>query len=187
MKWIILVAIILAVIWLSKRSKSASVNQNQQKKNQEKSVSESKTYVTRQGQSVEADDVFHAWTSGSLSKMVDALESKTNLIDRHFLLMGIVDQAYKNRSVNENAALLQSVSEMHIAEFPTIKPALEKEMDGILPRVTTFQKYATFLTEKAEYEKAIEVCEQAIAHGLHDGTKSGFEGRIERIKKKMPV
>lgn len=187
MKWIILVAIVLVVIWLSKRSMSASAEPKLPKKNQDRGGSESKTYVTRQGQSMEADDVFHAWTSGSLGKMVDALESKSNLIDRHFLLMGIVDQTYKNRSDTENAALLQKVAEMHLSEFPTIKPALEKEMDGILPRVTTFQKYATFLTEKGEYEKAIEVCEQAIAHGLHDGTKSGFEGRIERIKKKMPA
>ncbi|MBG13797.1 MAG: hypothetical protein CL553_11855 [Alcanivorax sp.] len=187
MKWIILVAIIFAAIWLSKRSKSESDNQELPKKRKKRSGSESKIYVTRQGQSMEADNVFHAWTSGSLRKMIDALESKTNLIDRHFLLMGIVDQTYKNRSDTENAALLQRVAEMHLAEFSTIKPALEKEMDGVLPRVTTFQKYATFLTEKGEYEKAIEVCEQAIAHRLHDGTKSGFEGRVQRIKKKMPA
>lgn len=186
MKWIILVAIILIVVWLSKRSKSATFKPKLVQKNQNRSNSESKTYVTRQGQSVEADDAFHAWTSGSLSEMVDALERKTNLVDRHFLLMSIVDQTYKTRSNTENAELLRKVAEIHLAEFPKIKPALKKEMDGILPRVTTFQKYATFLADKGEYEKAIEVCEQAIAHGLHDGTKSGFEGRIERIKKKMP-
>lgn len=147
----------------------------------------SKTFVTREAQAMEADNVFHAWTSGNLDDMVNALETKTNLIDRHFLLMGIVDQTYKHRSDPDNGALLRKVAEMHLSEFPQIKPALKKEMNGILPRVTTFQQYATFLTENNEYEKAIEICEQAIAEGLHDGTKSGFEGRIERIKKKMAV
>ena len=185
MKWIILLAIILVVVWLSKRSKPAAFSPKPAQKNQDRSNSESKAFITRQGQSVEADDAFHAWTSGSLSEMVDALERKTNPVDRHFLLMSIVEQTYKNRSDDDNAELLQKVAEMHLAEFPKIKPALEKQMDGILPSVTTFQKYATFLTDKGEYENAIEVCEQAIAHGLHDGTKSGFQGRIERIKKKM--
>lgn len=185
MKWIILVVIIWVIVWLSKRSKRATSEPKLSQINQDRSNAESRTYVTRQGQSVEADDAFHAWTSGSLNEMIDALERKTNLIDRHFLLMSIVDQTYKNRSDPENAELLRKVAEIHLAEFPKIKPALKKEMDGILPRVTTFQKYATFLTDKGEYEKAIEVCEQAIAYGLHDGTKSGFEGRIDRIKKEM--
>ena len=182
MKWIILVTIILGVVWLSKRSKTATSKPKLSQKNRGKSDQESRTYVTRQDLSVEPDDVFQTWTSGTLSEMVKALEKKANLIDRHFLLMGIVDQTYKNRNDPEHAELLRKVAEIHLAEFSKIKPALKKEMDGILPRVTTFQKYATFLTENGEYEKAIEVCEQAITHGLHDGTKSGFEGRIDRIK-----
>jgi hypothetical protein len=184
MSWVILVAIIAVLIWLFIRSKSVSAKLKLSQNSQNKDEPESKTDVTSQGQSMEGDDAFYAWTSGNLRDMIDALESKTNHIERHFLLMGIVDQSYKNRSDINNAALLRKLAEMHLAEFPKIKPALKKQMDGILPRVTTFQKYATFLAEKGEYEKAIEVCEQAIGHGLHDGTKSGFEGRIERIKKK---
>lgn len=187
MKWIVLVAVILVVVWLSKRSKPATFKPKPAQKSQDRNSSKSKTYVTRQGQAVEADDAFHAWTSGSLNEMVRALDRKTNQVDRHFLLMSIVNQTYKNRSDTGNAELLRKVAEIHLAEFPKIKPALKQEMDGNLPRVTTFQKYATFLTDRGEYEKSIEVCEQAIAHGLHDGTKSGFEGRIERIKKKMPA
>lgn len=71
-----------------------------------------------------------------------------------------------------------------MSEFRDIKPALIKSLDGILPRVTTFQKYATLLTEQGEYEKAIEICEIAISHGLQDGTKGGFEAQIGRIRKK---
>ncbi|MFU8815520.1 MAG: hypothetical protein ACNA7W_09250 [Pseudomonadales bacterium] len=61
-------------------------------------------------------------------------------------------------------------------EFPSVAPGL--------PRVPTFQKYATLLTEDGEYGTAIEVCRRAISFGLEDGTKAGYEGRIARIEKK---
>ena len=44
---------------------------------------------------MEADVAFRAWTSGSLNDMIGTLEKKTNLVDRNFLLMSIVDQTYK--------------------------------------------------------------------------------------------
>jgi len=185
MKWIIILAIVAGVIWAANRSKPVSAKRKLRQNAQKQNKSLSTTYVTRQGKTAQADGAFRAWTSGNLDDMVSALETKTNLIDRHFLLMGIVDQAYKHRNDPDSAVLLRKVAEMHLSEFPEIKPALKKEMDGVLPRVTTFQKYATFLMENKEYEEAIEVCERAIEEGLHDGTKSGFEGRIERIKKKM--
>lgn len=40
--------------------------------------------------------------------------------------------------------------------------------------------------EKAEcYNSAINICNEAIAHGYTDGTKGGFEARLERLKKKQ--
>ena len=40
--------------------------------------------------------------------------------------------------------------------------------------------------EKAEcYNSAISICNEAIAHGYTDGTKGGFEARLERLKKKQ--
>lgn len=144
-----------------------------------------KRYTTRLGEEVEVDEAFDAWTSGELSKMLKALKKKTNLIDRHFLLMGIVEETYKNRTDMETRDLCKKISEVHIAEFPCIAPALKKETDGELPFVPTFQKYATLLTEDGEFQKAIEVCEAAISFGLRDGTKSGYEGRITKIKKRI--
>lgn len=142
-------------------------------------------YTMRDGELVETDAVFDAWTSGDIGQMRAALAEKTNLVDRHFLLMSLVDQSYKHRKNDpELEKLCAETSEQHIQEFPEIKPALVKSLDGILPRVTTFQKYATLLTEQNNFDRAIEVCEVAISHGLQDGTKSGFQGRIERIRRK---
>ena len=40
--------------------------------------------------------------------------------------------------------------------------------------------------EKAEcYNSAINICNEAIAKGYTDGTKGGFEARLERLKKKQ--
>jgi len=133
----------------------------------------------------ETDSAFNAWTSRDLKKMLAALDEKTHLVDRHFLFLTIVSETYKRRKVDPDMArICREISERHLAEFARIRPALIKCFDGILPRVGTFQKYATLLMEQGEYSRAVEVCEAALSHGLRDGTKSGFEGRIERIRKK---
>ena len=149
----------------------------------EKATPAATAYTTRLGKTVPVDDAFRAWTSGDLDAMLKALHVKTNLIDRHFLLMGIVDATYKKRSDEKMGSLCASVAQIHLSEFSAIAPALKEDIGGFLPRVTTFQLYATLLSEQGEFEEAITVCKSAIAYGLHDNTQSGFEERIELIKK----
>jgi len=79
--------------------------------------------------------------------------------------------------------ICHQVAQIHIKEFPKIKPDLEKDL-GTLPRVPTFQQYATVLTEEERFSEAVAVCEAAIKFGLSDGTKGDFRGRIEKIEKK---
>lgn len=149
---------------------------------------ETHSYTMRHRELVQTDVVFDAWTSQDLSKMIKALDSKTNLIDRHHLLMSIVNESYKLRNDNPDMRkLCVNISERHIAEFPQIRKALLKDLGGFLPRVTTFQNYATLLVEEHKFQKAIEVCESAISFGLSDGTKGDYIGRIERIKKKAGI
>lgn len=153
------------------------------KKKEQKQVENTSTF--RQGKTNSSDDVFKAWTSGSLDEMLQAVNLQTNLIDRHFLLQSIVTESYKLRNQRQYREMCVEFAEKYLSEFPDIAPALKEDMDGKLPRITTFQYYATLLTENEEYEKAIAICKQAIAYGLQDGTKSGFEGRIARIEKKI--
>ncbi len=131
------------------------------------------------------DEVFYARTTNDLEKMLKVVDVKTSLVNRHFLLQIIVSETYKHREQEKFKILCLKHSEFHLSEFPEIAPALKNEMDGILPRVSTFQNYATLLTEIGEYEKAISVCEMAIAYKLSDGTKSDYQGRIDRIRKKQ--
>jgi tetratricopeptide (TPR) repeat protein len=142
------------------------------------------TFTLRQGKVVPVDNAFQAWTSGDLNQMLKAVSTKTNSIDRHFLLQSIVDQTYSLRNEENYRKICIEYAEKHLQEFPSLAPDLRKKMDGILPRVITFQHYATILTEDEKYEKAISICEKAIEYDLHDNTTSGFEGRIARIRKK---
>ncbi|ENI5846783.1 hypothetical protein ABZI28_002392 [Flavobacterium psychrophilum] len=131
------------------------------------------------------DEVFYARTTNDLEKMLKAVDVKTTLVNRHFLLQIIVSETYKLREQEKYKNLCLKHSELHLSEFPDIAPALKNEIGGILPRVSTFQNYATLLTEIGEYEKAISVCEMAIEYKLSDGTKSDYQGRIDRIRKKQ--
>jgi len=143
------------------------------------------SFTLRFGKLVPTDEVFHAWTSGDLGRMVRALDAPTNPIDRHFLLLGIVKETYRLRSEPAMASECARVAEMHLAEFQTLGPALKSDGDGSLPRVSTFQHYATLLTEKGDFERAVWVCELAKFYGLDDGTRAGFDGRIARIRRKL--
>ena len=137
----------------------------------------------RGGKFVPTDEVMDAWISRDLNRMLRALALDTNPVDRHFLLLGITRETYRLRSDPTMASECARISEMHLAEFQQLAPALKAEFDGCLPRVPTFQNYATLLTEQGDFAHAVWVCELALSYGLSDGTQSGFKGRIARIRK----
>jgi hypothetical protein len=138
----------------------------------------------REGRNIKADEAFFAWTSGDVHRMVRALAVRTNPIDRHFLLMGIVAATYKKRNDPVARRTCVEVGRMHVAEFPAIAPVLRADMGGLLPRVATFAHLAAVLAEDGALAEAIAVCEAAIFYGLHDGTKADYAGRIVRMRKR---
>jgi len=143
-----------------------------------------KRYHSRGGTTVECDERYDASQSGDFNRMLGQLYKKGDPVDTHFIYLHLIDQAYSGRKDPKMRALFKKLSIEHIEKFASIRGPLTKEI-GILPHVPTFQYLATVYTEDGEYEKAIEVCEKAIAFGMDDGTKSGYQGRIERVKKKM--
>ena len=146
---------------------------------------EGKIYINRYGHSIEADERYKAWLTGDIDIMLEYLDQKGDPIDTHFLYSSIVKQAYKNRQNKKMRMLFKKIASEHVKNFDTLLNPLLVEFENKLPQVPTFQYLATVYTEDKEYNNAIEVCENAINFGLDDGTKSGFEGRIERIKKKI--
>ena len=175
MNTIVLILIIgIAVMFLIK-----SLDRQQRSKG-----NKTDAYVVRKGKTIKADEAFEASTSGDLNRMLKAVSTDTNPIDRHFLLQSIVGETYKKRKDQEMRRICKEIGEKHLSEFPAIAQPLKKEFDNILPRVTTFQHLATVYSEDGNYDRAIDICKMALSYDLHDNTQSGFEGRIERIQKK---
>ncbi len=146
---------------------------------------ESVPYLVRDAGSVRASEAALASASQDLNRMLRALDQDQSAhpLDRHFLMLNIVETTYGRRKVDPEAArICERVGLQHVAEFPTLAPHIEKEF-GFIPHVPSFQKLATLLAEKGATDKAVGVCREAIRLGLGDGTQSGFEGRIARIQK----
>lgn len=130
------------------------------------------------------DKVYWAYCSGDLKKMLSVTKLETRASNRHFLLQSIIRDTYKLRSDEYYQQLCLKFGEIYFEEYPVFEVKLREHFKEDLPRITAFEHYATLLTELGEYEKAITVCKMAISFNLNDGTKSNYQGRIDRIKKK---
>lgn len=118
-----------------------------------------------------------------IASPVAELENSKDPLARHRLYQQITESSYKNRTDAAWRQISKTFSNQHISEFADIVKPLKKANGGSLPQVLTFQNYATLLAEDKQYDEAIAVCEKALEFGLDDKTKTGFAGRIERIRK----
>lgn len=112
-----------------------------------------------------------------------ALGETEDPLARHRLFQQVVEQCYRSRDEKTARLALLHYARAHIAEFDDIKAPLKKQNGGKLPQVASFKHYAAVLTESGQYDEAIAICKKALDYGLKDGTKSGYQGRIERIEK----
>jgi len=102
--------------------------------------------------------------------------------ERHILYTQAIETAYKNRKASsDDHDMTIDLSERYINEFQNLKPTVF-DMLGDRPRViAAFKLLSIILEEDGDYDRAVELCKAALASGVEDGTKSGFEGRIQRI------
>lgn len=140
--------------------------------------------IERLGRFIDADEVFHAWMSADLRRMLAARSIKTNPIDRHFLLQSIVQQCYKARTRPDMRELCIQTGLKHLEEWGAIGLALRKDFGGKLPRVPSFAWLATALGEAERFDEASKVCEEAARYGLDDGTKGGYAARAAKWREK---
>ena len=112
-----------------------------------------------------------------------ALGETEDPLARHRLFQQVVEQCYRSRDEKTARLALLHYARAHIAEFDDIEAPLKKQNGGKLPQVASFKHYAAVLTESGQYDEAIAVCKKALDYGLKDGTKSGYQGRIDRIEK----
>lgn len=79
--------------------------------------------ITRFGGSVPPDNVFDAWTSHDTERMRAALNAPTNAVDRHHLLLSMVEALYKQRADPSARQELFSIGARHIEELPALVAA----------------------------------------------------------------
>ena len=99
----------------------------------------------------------------------------------HFTYNELIDVYYKQRDDREDAIkkCIQyckkdiEIADEFVAEF------------GEVPRIPSFKRLAIIYEKQERYADAIAVCDQALEIGTTDGTKGGFEGRKDRLRKKL--
>jgi tetratricopeptide (TPR) repeat protein len=143
----------------------------------------------------------------------EALKRKTNHIDLHFTYNHLIDLCYKRRDegpkwiercINycledikifpefkkeyleeEKARMLKLANSPFTNKKERKKYLKEAEAVTFNLRVPSFQRLAIIYDNQGRYAEAIEICQLALDYGLQDGTKVGFEGRIEKLRKKV--
>ena len=120
-----------------------------------------------------------------------AENASTNIIDLHYCYNSWIELTYKQRENPHYLNLCIEYCKKDIDMFPAFKKAYAQEnpallKDGILLiRLPSFQQLAIIYEKQGEFQQAIEICEMAISYGLSDSTKGGFEGRLEKLRKKQ--
>ncbi|WP_121605555.1 tetratricopeptide repeat protein [Virgibacillus sp. Bac332] len=117
-------------------------------------------------------------------------DNQNDFIELHFIYNHLIDLYYKQRNDWDDA--LPKCIECcwkDIEIFPLFKDSyLKSELhnqDGTIPRIPSFQRLAIIYEKKGDTKKAISICEKAIDYGLTEKTKGGFNGRLDRLKKKL--
>ena len=54
-----------------------------------------------------------------------------------------------------------------------------------LPFISSFRRLAIVYEQQGKIEDAIKVCKLAISYGLSDSTKTGYEGRLAKLQRKL--
>ncbi|WHY63234.1 hypothetical protein [Cytobacillus firmus] len=116
---------------------------------------------------------------------------KDNPIDLHFIYNSLIKLYYKERDQKVDA-LDKCINYClkDIALFPKFEKAYiaEHTHRGVapkIPRIPSFQQLAIIYEKQGKYKQALQICKRASEFGLHDNTKGGFEGRINKLEKKI--
>jgi hypothetical protein len=128
-----------------------------------------------------------ALACGDLPSMDTLLEDICDPVLRNRLLNPLVTGYYRLRSDTKHRADFYRVADLQIEETPSILEGIQ-EIGRPRPHfIAAFKAMAIALDEDGRPDAAIAVCELALSLGLRDGTKTGFKGRITRLKRKIQV
>lgn len=120
----------------------------------------------------------------------DPIEAMASLADTadpwlwHQVYTRGIETAYrKRRSDDKMSPVVLRFGERYVERFPRIKTAVIERI-GEKPVILPFKYLAMVLDDSGAYDQAARVCRTALSHGIEDGTRTGFQGRLQRIMRK---
>ena len=117
----------------------------------------------------------------------EAEKQADNPIDLHFCYNKQIELTYKLREEPSylNRCVFYCIKDIEL--YPVFSKAWDERFggDAYSLRIPSFERLAIIHEKQGQIEEAIKVCEAAIEYGLKDDTKGGFEGRLEKLKKKL--
>lgn len=109
-----------------------------------------------------------------------------SLIDQHFYLLTATEGYYRQKKVRDDALdLAEKYALMDVELFPKYKGPLEKDMDGKLPRIPAFMQLSLIYEQTGRLQESVNICKAALKNSLQDESYGGYQGRIEKIQKKI--
>ncbi len=94
--------------------------------------------------------------------------------ERHARFGFVLKCAYSHREIEKMRKLAENLCSAFFAERDATGDSCLESGPYVI--------HATLLAERGDFDAAISVCQRAVAYGLADGTKGGFEARISRIR-----
>lgn len=117
--------------------------------------------------------------------MESLLKGEPDPLARHYIYTRGIELAYARRAGNlEMRQKAAGFAQAYVDEFHSLKEAVFLDL-GESRYLPVFKQLAIMLEETKDFDKALSLCKKATLLGLDDGTKTGYQGRINRIKKKM--
>jgi tetratricopeptide (TPR) repeat protein len=128
--------------------------------------------------------VEQALMSGNVDDMISTLDKTQDPILRNALLGQIITEYYRQRADADAKEAFYRFANLHVEEIPGVLEALEKNGQERPERIETLKMIAIAMEQDGRFDEAIEMCQKALSFGLQNGTKTGFEGRIDRITRR---
>ena len=118
--------------------------------------------------------------------LLKALASKdSHIVYQHLTLNGLVKLYFKMRDKWDGAydkCLYYCHEDLKVIFSDAF---IKEEGRSGLPHCPSIERLEIDYEKKGQFGEAIALCEKAISLGFSDSTKGGFQGRIDKLRKKM--
>jgi len=121
--------------------------------------------------------------AGNKDEINAILEQAGSIEEKDELFKIVIGQTYYLRKEENFADLCEEFGLDYVDFFAENFQALSRRKGYSLHNLG-FKYLAIVLTEREKFDQAASVCQKAISFNLTDKTKTGYEGRLQRINKK---